>query len=184
VKAAILFFSLAVAASGSVVSTNAIPRLREIGVSYFDALDQSQVWMNVSPELPKPDPAPIILNVTVAFHGLELKAAPTTVRVRAGSVSGTFPLRMRQPILRFVIDRSTTIDLTGPGSTYQFISSSKDGAVDTIVTELPFDSLRQIARATDVTLDALGFSMPLAPADLAAWGVFIHTVEDGVVVRP
>jgi hypothetical protein len=182
VKAAVFVFVLVAAASGSVVSTNVNPRLREIGAAYFDVLDQSQVWMNVEPELPKPDPAPVILNVTVAFHGLELKAAPTTVRVRAESVSGTFPLRIRQPILRLVLDRTTTIDLTGPGSTYQFISSTQDGAVDTIVTELPFDSLRQIARATDVTLDALGFSMPLTPADLAAWGVFIHTVEDGVVV--
>jgi hypothetical protein len=102
VKAAVLFFVLAVTASGSIVSTNVNPRLREIGATYFDALDQSQVWINVAPELPKPDPAP----------------------------------------------------------------------------------LRQIARATDVTLDALGFSMLLPPADLAAWRVFIHTVEDGVVVRP
>jgi hypothetical protein len=184
VKAAILFFVLAAAASGTIVSTNVNPRLREIGAIYFDALDQSQVWMNVAPELPKPDPAPVILNMTVAFHGLELKGAPTNVRVRAESVTGTFPLRIRQPTLRFVLDRSTTIDLTGPGSTYQFIPSSQDGAVDTIVTEMPFDSLRQIARATNVTLDALGFSMPLTPADLAAWRVFIHTVEDGLVVRP
>jgi hypothetical protein len=179
-----LVLALAAAASGSIVPTNVNPRLREIGATYFDALDQSQVWMNVSPELPKPDPAPVILNVTVAFHGLELKAAPTTVRVRAESVSGTFPLRIRQPILRFVLNRTTTIDLTGSGSTYQFISSTRDGAVDTIATEMPFDSLRQIAQATDVTLDALGFSVPLAPAELASWRVFIHTVEDGVVVRP
>jgi hypothetical protein len=48
------------------------------------------------------------------------------------------------------------MDLTGPGSTYQFISSTQDGAVDTIVTEMPFDSLRQIARATDVTLGCAG----------------------------
>jgi hypothetical protein len=86
-----------------------------------------------------------------------------------------------QPILRFVVTRTTTINLTGTGSTHQFVPHcSKKGPLDAIVADLPFDSLRQIAQATDVTVDALGFSLRLASADLAAWRLFVRTVEGGV----
>jgi hypothetical protein len=175
----------AFASGRSIVATNTTPQLREIGANYFAPLKQSQVWMNVEPELSDSDPVPVMLNVTVVLPGLRLNQAPATVQVRAESICTAFPLRIRQPILRFVVTRTTTINLTGTGSTYQFVSHcSKKGPLDAIVADLPFDSLRQIAQATDVTVDALGFSLRLASADLAAWRVFVHTVEGGVTVRP
>src|SRR2546427_2615436 len=72
--------------SSSIVLTNPSPQPRAIGANYFGDWNQSQVWMNVAPELPKPDPIPVILNLTVAFPGLQLSQAPAAVQVRAESI--------------------------------------------------------------------------------------------------
>ncbi len=170
------------------VATNPSPKLRDIGANYFDALHQSQVWMNVEPEPPQGEPAPVTLNVTVAFDGLRLSHPPATVQIRASSIDTAFPLRIRQPILRFVLNGTTPLDLTTETSSYRFVAGPQpawgDAPADTIVTDLRFASLQQIAQAREVTVDALGFSVRLAPADLTAFRLFIHTLEDGVVVRP
>jgi hypothetical protein len=175
--------SIAQAGSPHVVTANTNPRLREIGAAYFDTTKQSQVWVNVEMALPKPDPVPVLLNFTVMFAGLELRQAPAAVQIRAQAVATAFPFHVRQPILRFILP-ARTLDLTAAGSAFQFIPSSAGGPLDTVLAELPFDSLRQLAQAPEVTVNALGFSAHLGPSDRAALRTFTRTVNGGVIVRP
>ena len=167
----------------AIVVANTSPQVRGIGANYFDSLRQSQVWMNLQPEAPRPDPPPFILNLTVTFPGTLLNHAPESVRVRAEAFCSAYPTHIRQPILGF---RTPTmaVDLTGGGSPYQFIATcSQKGPLDTVIADVPFDELRKLIQAMDVSVDALGFSVRLSAADLAAWRGYLHTVEKGVTVR-
>jgi hypothetical protein len=175
----------AMASDPRIVATQTMPQLREIGANYFEALKQSQVWMNIEPASVRAGPAPVRLNVTVAFAGRRLNQPPSVVQVRAEFMCAAFPLRIRQPILRFVIADSATLDLTADRSKYQFVPHcSGRGPLDTIIAELPFDTWRRMAAAEDVTADALGFSVRFTSADFAAWRTFVQTIEAGVIVQP
>jgi hypothetical protein len=167
----------------AVLQTNATPKPREIGAFYFDALNQSQVWVTLSPESVEPGPNPVLLNVTVSFPGRRLQGPPKTVEIRATAISTAFPLRIRQPILRFNASDGRTYDLTAPGRVSQFVASCQECPLDTLTTRLAFEELREIARSSDVTLNALGFALRLTPADLAALGTLIDAVDDDVMIK-
>jgi hypothetical protein len=176
--------SYAQAGGTRVVTTNTSPRLREIGAAYFDTTKQSQVWVNVETGLPKPDPVPVLLNFTVMFAGRELRHAPAAVQVRAQAIATAFPFQVRQPILRFMVTDTMTLDLTAAGSAYRFFASSNEGPADTVIADMPFESLRRLTQAADGKVDALGFSAHLGTADRAALREFVRTMDGGVVVRP
>jgi hypothetical protein len=168
------------------IVTNTSPGVREIGANYFDSLSQSQVWVNIEPESTEQGPAPLILNVTVAFPGRSLNREPPAVTLRAQTRCSpmALPARVRRPILRFALNGTTTLDLTTPGAVYLFIAScSRNSPSDTIVTDVPFGVLRQIVGETDVVVEALGFSARLTASDLAALRTFVQTVASGVVVQ-
>jgi hypothetical protein len=168
---------------GGIVPTNTSPRLGEIGANYFDALKQSQIWINVEPDLVETGPAPVVLNLTIAFPGDRLNHQPTSVALRAQPrcVPQVFPERVRQPILRFLVNGSTKIDLTAAGATYHLVPSCSKSH-DTVVAQVPFILVRQIAEGVNVTLDALGFALRFTTHDSAAWRLFVHTVENGATV--
>jgi hypothetical protein len=166
------------------IGVNIQPALRQIGGVYFNGVNQSQVWMNIEPRLAGSSVAPVVLNLTVAFSGRRLDRAPRAVTLRAEPAWGAFPLLIRQPILRIVANRTATIDLTSAGSNYFVTASAGSGPANTIVADLPLESLRRMAQATDVTADTLGFTLRLSAADLAAWRAFLEAIEGGVVVRP
>jgi hypothetical protein len=165
--------------------TNTSPRVRDIGAHYFDSLNQSQVWVNIEPEPLEPGPTPILLNLTVAFPGRQLNQQPPTVTLRAQTpcFPMVFPERVRQPILRVVLNEATTLDLTAPGRIYHLTPSCGKASADAIVTDLPFGVLQQIIGEADVVIHALGFSARLVAADLIALRTFGHTMASGVVVR-
>jgi hypothetical protein len=172
---------------GSIVATNTTPKLGQIGANYFEPLKQSQIWINAEPELMEAGPAPVLLNLTIAFPGVRLSHQPTTVAVRAQPrcFPQVFPEHVRQPILRFLVNASTTIDLTAPGAAYQLVPSCSESQPDTVIAEVPFTLLRQIAEGMNVTVDALGFALRFTTNDGAAWRLFVHTVENGTtVVQP
>jgi hypothetical protein len=171
---------------GVIVPTNSTPGLRGVGAQYFGILKQSQVWMNVQPTPQTGEPASTILNITVAFPGVQLDRVPPTVQVRADAICSVFPLRIRRPLFTFTVDGGTIVDLASSSSRYQLLAncSKRGGGFDAIVTEVPFRLLRRLAESKDVTVNALGFFGRLAPADLTAWRVFIHTIERGVTIRP
>jgi hypothetical protein len=183
--AAVVAAQTSLHATLTVVPTNASPRVREIGANYFDSMNQSQVWVNIEPESTEQGPAPIILNVTVVFPDRRLNHQPPAVTLRAQTrcFPLVFPQRVREPILRFALNRTRTLDLTAPGAVYRFIGSCGRGALDTVVTDVPIGMLRQIIGETNVVVEALGFSTRLTAADLTALRRFVQTVESGVVVR-
>jgi hypothetical protein len=172
----------------TVIATNINPPVRELGANYFDALKESQVWINLEPRPAETGPNPIVLNVTVAFPGDRLNQEPEYVQFRAQPLCS--PLRLvyplMQPTLRFVLDGQTEIDLTRPGQPYQLVSSCGirgRSSQDTIVTRAPFAVLQTISNAHDVSLNALGFTLSLASDDLSALRNFVNKVSDGVIIR-
>ena len=167
----------------TILSPNPTPSLGQLGAYYFETLNQSQVWINLEPQGSIPGPNPVRLNITVAFSGRMLDRTPDAVEVRAESVDFAFLLRIRQPILRFQLGDSTTIDLTAPGKTFLFIGRCPDCPADTVVARMSFDALRSIAKSSTVGIDALGFAAHLKPADLQSLRKFIDVVGNGVRIR-
>jgi hypothetical protein len=176
----LLTLSLLLAA---VLQTNANPKPGELGAFYFDALSQSQVWVTLSPESVEPGPSPVLLNVTVSFPGRRLEEPPKAAEIRATAISTAFPLRIRQPILRFETGDGRQYDLTAPGRVWQFVASCQECPLDTLTTRLAFEELREIARSSEVTMNALGFALRLKPSDVSALQTLIDAVSDGVTIK-
>jgi hypothetical protein len=175
-----LTWSLLLAA---VLQTNATPAPGQIGAFYFEGMNESQVWVDLTPKSVEPGPSPVLLNVTVRFKGRRSTSAPAVADIRATSVPLAFPLRLRQPILRLVTSDGREYDLTAPGRLSRFTASCEDCQLDTLTTRLAFEELREIARSSQVTLNALGFEMRLTPTDLKALGALIDAVNDGAAIK-
>ena len=177
VLSALLGFSIAI------LSPNNSPALGEIGAWYFDTLKQSQVWINLEPQGSEPGANPVRLNITVSFAGRSLEQAPGDVELRAESITGTFPLTIRQPVFRIALDSGAPLDFTGPGRTFQFVSRCPECAADTLIVRVPFKVVRDAAASRTVVVEALGFSTRMKPADITALRRFVETVGKGVAVR-
>lgn len=167
----------------AVLQTNATPSAGKIGAFYFEALNESQVWVDLSPEISEAGPPPVLLNITIRFKGRQSAAAPAFADVRASAVSTAFPLRLRQPILRLTTADGREYDLAGPGRVSRFTAGCEKCPPDTLTTRVAFDELREIAHSPQVRMNALGFEMRLTPADLKALGALIDAVSEGVTIR-
>jgi hypothetical protein len=161
---------------------NASPQPGELGVFYFDVLNQSQVWVDLDPQLLEAGPNPIRLNVTIAFPGRELKTSPARATIRAASDSALFPLRVRVPVLRFRLHDGTLVDLTGPGTAYQFSASCEKCWNDTLVADIPFTALQTMAASPLIEVSAMGFELRLTPRNLVALRRLVEAVAQGVTV--
>lgn len=168
----------------SVIITNMMPALGQIGAYFFDALTQSQVWINVQPQNVEPGPPPIELNITVSFPGRRLVGTPAAVDLRVSAYCRAFPTRIRQPVMSMIID-GTPLRFPEPGWPFQVISvcGEDGGSADAIVARIPFATFRRIASAADVELRALGFDTRLKSSDLQALQSFVTAVADGVTMR-
>lgn len=165
-----------------VIATNVTPSRGQIGANYFDALKQSQVWINLEPQNLQAGPNPIELNVTASFAGRHLPTSPAVVDLRVQAPCHLFPTRLRQPVLRLLLDGSEPpLGREAP----RMISgcSEESRAADAMVARIPFTLLRQIASARVVDLHALGFEVRLARSDLRALASFIAALTDGVTVK-
>jgi hypothetical protein len=162
----------------ALIHPNAGPPPRVIGAFYFDALNQSQVWVDLDP-LSREGPSPVRLNFTIAFKGRTLTGPPKTATIRASSSMMANPLRVRLPVLRFHLADDTIIDLTTPDRVYLFTASCENCSSDTLVTDLPFRDLQVIAQSSVVSVDAMGFDVRLVPDDMAAIRKLIDAVADG-----
>jgi hypothetical protein len=172
----------AAASSDRFISPNVSPSVGQVGAYYFDAGDQSQVWINLDLQM-EPGLDPVRLNFTVSFQGTRLNSAPASVDVRASSYNSTFPNRIREPILRFRIGETEKMDLTAPGKEFHYFASCVDCPMDTVIAPIPFDKLRKVAQSKDVGVDALGFALRLKPGDLQSLRSFLETVSHGIQIR-
>jgi hypothetical protein len=161
---------------------NSSPKSGELGAFYFDVLNESQVWVDLHPRVLEDGPNPVRLNVTVAFPGRTLASAPLRVTVRATSDDTAFPLRIRVPVLRFDLHNGTAIDLTGPGLAFQFQQGCENCAANMLVTDMKWEQLQTITDSPLVEVEALGFRLRLAPADITALRKLVTTVSEGVTV--
>ncbi|HMD37301.1 MAG TPA: hypothetical protein VKH42_20135 [Vicinamibacterales bacterium] len=168
------------------------PAFREIGAFYFEGLEETQVWVNLEPAHVEGAPDPIIFNVTVKFPGTRLGREPATVQFRpqVRCIPQVYPTRARLPVFKLTIDSTPMIDLSPDGTTSFFLPSC--GGVnnpevnqtwDTVSTMVPFATLRRMASAKAVIVDAIGFTVRLTPEDFAALNALIKTVEHGVTVK-
>ena len=123
------------------------------------------------------------MNITVSFPGRSLEQAPADVGLRVESIAGTFPLRIRQPVFRIALDSGGLLDFTAPGKAFQFIARCPECAADTLTVRAPFKVVRDVAASRTATVEALGFSTRLKPADLTALRHFVDTVGKGVALR-
>ena len=168
-----------------VIATNTTPPRGQIGANYFDSLNQSQIWMNLEPKNLESGPNPFELNVTAAFTGRNLPAAPSFVDLRAQVYCTMYPMHIRQPIFRILAD-GFELALDGEGGPLQISSgcSDENNAGQIIVARIPFSLLRRIAAARVVDIDAFGFAHTrLLPGDLRALSSFITAVSGGVTVK-
>ena len=175
----------------AVIVTNITPRLGRIGANYFDALKQSQVWINVEPQNLEPGPNPIELNITVSFTGRRLAGPPAAVDLRVSAYCQASPARFRRPVLTLIID-GAELGLGKPDLPLQAMSTCESdgrvgaawvGAADAIVARIPFATFQRMAAAADVEMHALGFAVRLKPSDRQALQSFVTAVASGVAVR-
>jgi len=108
---------------------------------------------------------------------------PKTVEVRAESIDSAFPTRMRRPILRFQLEDGAEIDLTAAGKAFQFVSRCPECPLDMVIAHIDFDVLRQIAKSSALSIDALGFAARLKPADLESLRKFVAVVSQGLRIQ-
>lgn len=168
-----------------VIATNISPARGQIGANYFDVLNQSQVWINLEPQNLESGPNPIEVNVTATFTGRKLPTAPAFVDFRVEAYCRVFPLRVRQPVMRLLLDGSE-IPLNDPDKPLQIGSAcgeENNQGTGVIVARIPFAALRQMASARVVVVRALGFDTKFAPSDLRALASFIAALADGATVK-
>lgn len=158
------------------------PPLREIGAYYFEGFSRSEVWVNLEPQGLQPGPNPVKLNITASFPGRRADRAPAFVELRAESIGVAFPNKVRQPIFRLNFARGVALELDNQVHSFQFVASCSECSLDTVVARVPFTVLGEL-RSPGTVIEAMGFSMRLQPADVAALEKFIETVSQGVAVR-
>ncbi len=163
---------------------NTTPKAGELGAFYFDTPDETQVWLNMEPQLVARGPNPVEITVTVAFKGRVLSAPPAHVSLRAAATGTAFPMQLRQAILRFELLGGQVVDLTAPGGKYLFSASCDKCQADVINAEMSFDDLQALARSSATSVEALGFSLVLSPQDIAALQRLVKAVNDGITLAP
>ena len=161
---------------------NATPQPRELGAFYFNALEQSQVWVELAARPAGGGDSPVRINVTVKFRGRELPGAPKIATIRASSNIFVAPLHVTIPVLTFHLADDTVLNLTGPGSVFAFTANCDNCAADTLVTDVPFSVVEQMSASSVILVEALGFSVRLVPEDVAAIRKLVDAVRDGVKV--
>jgi hypothetical protein len=168
----------------TIIVTNITSVPGEIGANFFDALNESQVWINVEPKNLDGGRNPILLNATLSFPGRNLAGAPESVDLRAQAYCYEFLTRIRQPVLTLTIDGAVWRFDTPERPIHVSASCGNGlGSSDVIIARITFDEFRAISTAREVIVDALGFHTQLAPSDLQALAMFAQTVGAGVTVR-
>jgi hypothetical protein len=155
--------------------------LRQIGAYYFEAFQKSEVWISLEPQGLQLGPNPLRLNVTASFPGRSIDHPPSVVELRAESIGGTFPNKVRQPAFRLDFDRGVELDLTDQAHSFQFVSSCAACQLDTVVARVPVAVLRDLATSRTL-IHALGFAVRFQPEDLMALRKLVDTLNQGVAI--
>ena len=137
----------------------------DIRVAYWELRNESEIWLTLEPRSAKGETAPMI-TFTHFFPGKSRTQPAASIIVRA--FAGLFWAPRAEFTL--LLDGAQRVDLTPPGGLTR--GTPSDYAEGTI----SLDVLRQIARASRVTGNALGFEFELSPSQRKAIAAFIERV--------
>jgi hypothetical protein len=152
------------------VSPQALPPPRdgEIRVLYWELQDRTDVWLTLEPKTTSGQPAPTVMLLTLnfTFPGKIPKARPEHVDLRAQPGMMWAP----QVQLSLVID-GVSFDLAPAGAV-----GLGDGGLNYVWVPVPLSTLKQIASARRVTINALGIELELTDSQRQAVGAFLERI--------
>lgn len=126
---------------------------------YFEIQNRSEIWLTLKPKSPKGGPAPM-LTFTFSSPGKGTAASPKQIEVRAYA-----PMWTPRSDLVFVLDDQQKIDLHGTGVN----GMPSDYSVGNTTIAV----LRQMAAASRISVNALGFDFELTEAHRKAIATFL-----------
>jgi hypothetical protein len=156
-------------------STQLLPPAQDgdIRVVYWELINQTEVWLTLTPNTPRGDPVPASMTFAIRFCGKRPAEPVTGVEVRA--LAGLLFVWKQQ--LGLVLDGRETIPLAGPDVSYSTIyGSACDGCVQGVLATISIDTLKRIASAASISGDLLGTEFVLAPSQRAALARFLERV--------
>jgi hypothetical protein len=149
------------------------PRDGDIRVMYWEALDETEVWLTLEPRSPGGEKLPISLALSATFPGRRPAAPPARVEVRAHVNLLWAPT----PELRLVMDdRSLEFEPPGPSPVY---GSSPDGGGSTltgVTGRISVATLERMAAARSLGGNALRLDFALDAGQRAAIARFTKRV--------
>jgi len=155
------------AAASAFGQTLPSPQDGDIRVMYFEALDQTEVWLTLEPKSPAGEKLPIFLVLRATFPGRRPVAAPAHLEVRADVDRLWAPT----PELRLVADeKALAFEPPGPSPVY---AGSTMTAVAGAVSPA---TLERMATARTLGGNALRLDFALDAAQRAAIGRFTKRV--------
>ncbi len=140
----------------------------DIRIIYWELRNESELWLTLQPVTPSGGQAPL-LTVTWRFAGRRPKALPTAFDIRAYA-GAAFAPRVEFWLL---LNGEHRIDLAPPGRMPGLISGTPSDYVSHL---LSLETLRQVARAQQVSGHALGFDFELTASQRAAIAAFLKRV--------
>jgi hypothetical protein len=159
------------AAASAFAQTLPPPRDGDIRVMYYEALDQTEVWLTLEPRSPAGEKLPVSLDVTAIYPGRHPVAPLARVEVRAHVGQLWAP----QPGLRLVADgKDLAFEPPGPSPVY---AGPLGGSTLTGVTgAVSLPTLERMAAAHKLGGNALRLEFALDGAQRAAVGRFTKRV--------
>ena len=145
------------------------PGDREIRAVYWELRNESELWLTLQPVTRGGGAHAPMLTITWHFAGRRPTAPPRELDVRAYA-GAVFATRVEFWLL---LDGEHRVDLAPAGRTPGLISGTPSDYVSHLI---PLETLRQIARAKQVSGNALGFEFELTEPQRAAIATFLERV--------
>jgi hypothetical protein len=142
----------------------------DVSVEYSKDADRTEVSLSLAPAAPDGSRPPFRLVFSSGYTGKSVRRPPAHVQIAVQP----HPLAIVRGLsVRFMLDGSTTIDLTSAGRSYRYTYPCDECAATGVVTQATLDEIRRIAGARRVDAEVLGFDVRISPAEQHAMQAFI-----------
>jgi hypothetical protein len=149
------------------------PRDGDIGVMYWEAFDQTEVWLTLEPRSPAGEKLPTSLALSATFTGRRPSPPPARVEVRAHVNALWAPT----PELRLVMDgRKLEFQAPGPSPVYDGSAGPGSSTLTGMTGTIDVATLERMAAAHTLGGNALRLEFALDAAQRAAIGRFTKRV--------
>lgn len=145
------------------------PRDGDIRVLYWELRNETEVWLTLEPKLVTGAPPPPLMNLTFTLHfpGKRPKAQPDHVEMRAY----TGLLWAPKIELWIMLDGGEKIDLAPQG-----MVGLDNGVPTYLPAPLPVATLKRMADAKRIRINALGLEFELSESERQAVRAFVDRV--------